>query len=149
MFKFLFNQHFYYQSAHVLYMQLYLMSVYFLTSEWSFQDYNSYWESKSNQISQSVSKLTDQLQLSALKQFLMITADTAAASELQSVYSNFEQEVNFYCDQNQYEQITENQSQSFYFIWSYHVAENFNFDNKNIYNVNSNQIQDNLNFSSD
>ena len=79
----------------------------------------------------------------------MIITDTAAASELWSVYSNFRQEVNFHHDQNQYKQITENQSQSFYSIQSYHVAEDFNFDNKNIYNVNSDQIQDNQNLSSD
>ena len=60
LFKFLFNQCFYYQLTHISYMQLYFMSVYFLSSEWSSQDYNSYWKSKSNQTSQSVDKLTDQ-----------------------------------------------------------------------------------------
>ena len=119
----MFNQHFYYQFAHVLYMQSYFMLVYFSSSEWSSQDYNNYWKSKSNQTSQSVDKSADQSQLSASKQFLMITAGTAAASELQSVYSNFRQEVNFHHDQDWYEQITENQSQSFYSIWSYHIAK--------------------------
>ena len=149
LFKFLFNQYFYYQFTHVFYMQLYFMSVYFLSSEWSSQDYNSYWKSKSNQSSQSVSKPADQSQLPASKQSLMITVDTAAASELWPVYSNFEQEANFHCDQDWYEQIIEDWLQSFYFIWSYHVAEDFNFDDKNIYNVNSDQIQDNQNLRSD
>ena len=67
----------------------------------------------------------------------MIITNTAAASESQSVYSNFRQEANFHHDQNQYEQIIENQSQSFYSIQSYHVTEDFNFDDKNVYNVNS------------
>ena len=119
-------------------MQSYFMSVYSLSSEWSSQDYNSYWKNKSNQSSQSVDKSADQSQLSASKQFLMITADTAAASELWSVYSNLRWEVNFHHNQNQYEQITENQSQSFYSIWLYHVVKNFNFDDENIYDVNSN-----------
>ena len=110
LFKSLFNQHSYYQPAHVLYTQLYFISVYFLFSEWSSQDYNSYWESKSNQTSQSVSKLTNQSQLSASKQFLIITVDAAATSESWSVYSSFRQEVNFCCDQNQYKHVTENQS---------------------------------------
>ena len=130
-------------------MQLYFMSVYFSSSEWFSQDYNSYWKSKFNQTNQSISKLTNQSQFSASKQFLMIITDTAAASELQPVYSNFRQEVNFHHDQNWYEWVIENQSQSFYSIWSYHVVKDFNFDNKNIYDANSDQIQDNLNFSSD
>ena len=79
----------------------------------------------------------------------MIITDTEAVSESQSIYSNFRQEVNFHHDQDWYKQITENQLQSFYSIQSYHVAENFNFDNKNIYNVNLDQIQNNQNFSSD
>src|SRR5947207_14211705 len=69
----------------------------------------------------------------------MITAGTAAASESWPVYSNFRQEVNFHCDQNQYKQIIRNQSQSFYSTQSYHVVKDINFDNKNIYHVNSDQ----------
>ena len=103
LFKSLFNQCFYYQLTHVFYTQSYLMSVYSLSDEWSSQDYNSYWKSKSNQTSQSVSKLTDQSQFSASKQSLMITAEAAAMSEFQSVYSNFRWEVNFCCDQSWYE----------------------------------------------
>ena len=79
----------------------------------------------------------------------MITADTATATESWSSYSNFEWEVNFCHDQDWYEQVTEDWSQSFYSTWSYHVVKDFNFDDENIYNVNSDQIQDNQNFSSD
>ena len=79
----------------------------------------------------------------------MITADTATASESQSVYSNFKQEVNLHHDQNWYECVIRNQLQSFYSTQSYHVAEDFNFDNENIYHVDSDQTQDNQNFSSD
>ena len=79
----------------------------------------------------------------------MIITDTAAASEPQSVYSNFRQEVNFHHDQDQYEQIIRDQSQSFYSIQSYYIVKDLNFDDKNIYNVNSDQTQNNQNFSSD
>ena len=140
LFKFLFNQCFYYQFIHVFYMQLYFMSIYFLFNEWSSQDYNSYWKSKSNQTNQSVDKLTDQSQLSASKQSLMITAGAAAMSESQSVYSSFKWEVNFCHNQNQYKHVIRNQLQSFYSTWLYHVVKDFNFDNKNIYHVNSDQI---------
>ena len=67
----------------------------------------------------------------------MIIADTTAASESQSVYSNFRQEVNLHHDQDQYKHVTEDQSQSFYFTQSYHVVKDFNFDDENIYNINS------------
>ena len=73
----------------------------------------------------------------------MITANAAAVSESQLVYSNLRWEVNFHHDQDQYKEIIRNQSQSFYFTQSYHVVKNLNFDNKNIYDVNSDQIQDN------
>ena len=149
LFKFLFNQHFYYQLIHIFYMQSYFMSVYSLSSEWSSQNYNSYWKSKSNQISQSISKSADQSQFSASKQSLMIIIDTAATSESWSVYSSFEQEANFHHDQNQYKHITEDWLQSFYSTQLYHVVKDFNLDNKNIYHVDSNQTQDNQNLSSD
>ena len=79
----------------------------------------------------------------------MITADTAAISELWSVYSSFKQEANFHHDQNQYKHVIRDQSQSFYSTQSYHVAEDFNFDNKNIYHVDLNQAQNNQNSDSD
>ena len=79
----------------------------------------------------------------------MITANAAAVSESWPVYSNFKWEVNLCCDQDWYECVIKNQLQSFYFIWSYHVVKDLNFDNKNIYNINSDQTQDNQNFSSD
>ena len=88
------------------------------------------------------------MQLSVQKQLLMIIIDAAAATKFQSSYSNFEWEVNFHHSQNWYKQIIENWSQLFYSTQSYYVAEDFNFDNKNIYNVNSDQTQDNLNFNS-
>src|SRR5436190_11279008 len=113
-FKSLFNQHFYYQLTHVLYTQSYPISVYLLSSEWPSQDYNSYWKNKSNQASQPVSKLTDQPQLPAPKQPLMITAGAAATSEPQPAYSSFRQEANFHHGQGQYKCATRDQSQSFY-----------------------------------
>ena len=79
----------------------------------------------------------------------MIIADTAAASKSWSVYSNFKQEVNFCHDQNWYKWIIRNWSQSFYFTQLYYVAEDLNFDNENIYYIDSNQIQDNQNFNSE
>ena len=69
----------------------------------------------------------------------MITVSAAAATKSQSSYSNFRQEVNFHHDQNQYKQITEDQSQSFYSTQLYYIVKDFNFDNENIYNINSDQ----------
>ena len=137
MFKFLFNQYFYYQSAHVFYTQLYFMSVYFSSSEWFSQDYNSYWKSKSNQINQSVSKSADKSQLSASKQFLIIITNAAAMSESQSVYSSFEWEVNFHHDQNWYKHVIRDCFQSFYLTQSYHVVKDSILDNENIYDAES------------
>ena len=79
----------------------------------------------------------------------MITADTAAATESWSVYSNFRWEVNFHHDQNQYKHIIRNHFQSFYSAQSYHVIKNLILNNENIYNAKSNQTQNNQNFSSD
>ena len=116
--KFLYNSHFYYQSSvHTFYSQSYFMSAYSSQSEWSLQEYNSYWENKAQQQDSTFQNSTswnDQLILSVSKQFLMITADTAAVSESQPVYSNFEWEVNLCCDQDWYKCVTEDQSQSFY-----------------------------------
>ena len=127
------------------------MSVY-QQDEWSSQEYNSYWKNKIQQQDSTFQNLTswnNQSALSVSKQFLMITANAAAVSESWSVYSNFRWEVNLCYDQDWYECVIRNQSQLFYSTWSYHVVKDFNFDDKNIYNVNSNQIQDNQNFSSD
>ena len=68
----------------------------------------------------------------------MIMIDTATATESQSSYSNFRQEVNFHHDQDQYKHVIRNQSQSFYFTQLYHVMKDTNFDDKNIYHVNLN-----------
>ena len=110
-FKFLLNQYSYYQLLiHTSYSQSYSVSMYLSQSEWPLQEYNSYWENKAQQQDSTFQNLisqNDQFTLSASKQFLMITADTAAVSESWSVYSNFEQEANFHHDQDQYEQITE------------------------------------------
>ena len=78
----------------------------------------------------------------------MIIADTAAVSKSQPVYSNFRWEVNLHHDQNQYKHVIRNWLQSFYSTQSYHVVKDINFDDKNIYHVNSDQIQNNQNFSS-
>ena len=109
--------------------------MYLSQNEWSSQEYNSYWKNKTQQQDSTFQNLTswnDQSALSASKQSLMIITDTAAASESQSAYSNFRQEANFCHDQDQYEWVTEDQSQSFYFTQSYHVAKNFNLDDENI-----------------
>jgi len=71
--------------------------------EWFSQEYNSYWENKTQQqdfIFQNLISWNDQSALSASKQSLIITADIVAVLESQSVYSNFEQEVNFHHDQD-------------------------------------------------
>ena len=101
--KSLYNFHFYYQSSeYVSYSQSYLMSVY-QQDEWLSQEYNSYWENKTQQQDSTFQNLTswnDQSALSASKQFLMITADAVVVSESWSVYFNFKQEINLHCDQN-------------------------------------------------
>ena len=126
-----------YQS--ISYFQSYLILIYLQQTAWSSENYNSYWKNKinqNNQASWSVFKAVNQSQLSAQKQSLMITADTAAATESWSSYFNFEWEINFHCDQDWYEWVTENWLQSFYFIWLYHIMKDFNFDDKNIYDIN-------------
>ena len=77
----------------------------------------------------------------------MITVNTAAAMKSQSSYSNFEQEVNFHHDQDQYECVIRDHFQSFYSTQSYHVVKDLILDDENIYDVKSNQTQDNQNFS--
>ena len=79
----------------------------------------------------------------------MIIADITAVLQAWSVYSNFEWEANFHQDQEQYEHATENWSQSFYSVQSYYMTEDLNFDDDNIYDINSDQTQDNQNFSSE
>ena len=104
---------------HISYSQSYSVSTYFSQDEWLSQEYNSYWKNKTQQQDstfQNSASWNNQSALSASKQFLIIIADTAAASESQLVYFNFKQEVNLHHDQNQYEQIIRNQSQLFYFI---------------------------------
>ena len=87
--------------------------------------------------------------MSAAKQFLLIIVDVAAAIESWSDYFNFRWEVNFHCDQDRYEHITEDWSQSFYSAQVYHIVKDFKNDKKNIYNVNLKQTQDNQNSDSD
>ena len=79
----------------------------------------------------------------------MITADTAAVSESQLVYSNFEQEVNFCHDQNWYEHVIRNWSQSFYSAWAYYIMKNLISDDENIYDEESDSAQNNQNHDSD
>ena len=101
--KSFYNSHSYYQSSeYISYFQSYSVSVY-QQDEWSSQEYNSYWKNKTQQQDstfQNSASWNDQSALSASKQFLMITAGTAAVSESQPVYSNFRQEVNLHHDQN-------------------------------------------------
>ena len=96
----------YYQSSvHIFYSQFYFISMYLSQNKWFSQEYNNYWENKIQQQDSTFQNLTFQNNQSALlasKQFLMIIADTAIASESWSIYSNFEQEVNFHYNQNQY-----------------------------------------------
>ena len=79
----------------------------------------------------------------------MIITDAAAATESWLSYSNFKWEVNFHYDQDWYEHIIRDCSQSFYFAWSYHVVKDLILDDENIYDAKSDQTQNNQNSDSD
>ena len=74
------------------------------------------------------------------KQLLLIIIDAAVTIESWSDYSNFEQEVHFHQDQDQYKQIIRDHSQSFYSAQAYHTEEDLISDDRN------DQTQDNQNF---
>ena len=102
----------YYQlSVHISYSQSYFISTYFSQDEWFLQEYNSYWENKTQQqdfILQHLEFQNNQSTLSVSKQLLMITTDTVTVLQAQSVYSNFEWEANFCWNQEWYEHVIKN-----------------------------------------